>query len=250
MANTIKKGRLIAASLGPGDPGLITRAAWDVLQTAPCWAWPVGRKDGQSYALAIVERAGLEPPPGKIPLFFPMTRDLNELAASWLEAGQKVKKVLDEGVDVAFLVEGDASFFSTFGHLERTVRGLDPDLEIEIIPGVCSPLASAALEGHALCEGDERVAVVAATNKIDEIERMLHDFDAMVLMKVRPVLEPILDLLTKKDLLKKTVFVERAGTPDERIIKDVTELRGQKVHYLSLMIIHCNDGEQALGMNG
>ena len=29
---TTRTGRLIGVSLGPGDPGLITRAAWDALQ--------------------------------------------------------------------------------------------------------------------------------------------------------------------------------------------------------------------------
>ncbi len=51
-------GRLIGASLGPGDPGLITRAAWSALTSSACWAWPINQ-DGGSYALSIVERAGL-----------------------------------------------------------------------------------------------------------------------------------------------------------------------------------------------
>ena len=30
-------GTLITASLGPGDPGLVTRAAWSALERTRCW---------------------------------------------------------------------------------------------------------------------------------------------------------------------------------------------------------------------
>jgi precorrin-2/cobalt-factor-2 C20-methyltransferase len=73
--NNLKQGSLIAASLGPGDPGLITKTAWDVLQQADCWAWPVSRKDEVSYAREIVRRAEITPPAETLALKFPMTRD-------------------------------------------------------------------------------------------------------------------------------------------------------------------------------
>ncbi len=41
--NTPPPGRLIGASLGPGDPGLITRRAWAALQSGARWLYPVMR---------------------------------------------------------------------------------------------------------------------------------------------------------------------------------------------------------------
>ncbi|MBF0183253.1 MAG: precorrin-2 C(20)-methyltransferase [Magnetococcales bacterium] len=243
-------GRLIAASLGPGDPDLITRRAWQVLQTASCWAWPESRQEGGGYALAIAQRAGLPLPPHTLPLSFPMTRDLSVLAAHWQQAAERVLQQLQQGIDVVFLVEGDASFFSTFGHLQRTVQAMDERVPVEIIPGVPSPLAAAALTRESLCDGDQTVALVPATIGMARIDQLLTDFETVVLLKVRPVLEPLLDLLAHRGLLAKTRFIERAGAPEQRIVDQVERLRGSTVHYLSLLIVHCNDGEASLGNRG
>lgn len=47
------------------------------------------------------------------------------------------------GHDVVFLVEGDASTYSTFQHLAKTVTGLDDAVQIETIAGVSSFNAAA-----------------------------------------------------------------------------------------------------------
>ncbi|MBF0161049.1 MAG: precorrin-2 C(20)-methyltransferase [Magnetococcales bacterium] len=240
------QGRLIAASLGPGDPGLITRSAWHALQSASCWAWPESREGG-GYAMAIVQRAGLPLPAHTLPLAFPMTRDPVMLARHWHMAAQQVLAKLNQGMDVLFLVEGDASFFATFGHLQRTVQALDGGVPIEIIPGVSSPLAAAACTRQSLGDGDQGVALVPATVGLERIDRLLTDFETVVLLKIRPMLDAVLELLRERRLLEKARFVERAGSPEERVITDVWSLKGTQVHYLSLLIIHCNDGEAALG---
>ena len=53
---------LYGASLGPGDPGLITRKTWELLQADADWTYPVRKKQGESYALNIALAAGLSPP--------------------------------------------------------------------------------------------------------------------------------------------------------------------------------------------
>ncbi|MFP4130357.1 MAG: precorrin-2 C(20)-methyltransferase, partial [Halorhodospira sp.] len=77
---TAAPGRLIGVSLGPGDPGWITRRAWAVLQGPARWAYPVRAERERSYALEIAERGGLAPPADAAPLTFPMTRDAATLA--------------------------------------------------------------------------------------------------------------------------------------------------------------------------
>ena len=57
--NPCKPGRLIGASLGPGDPALITRRAWAALGSGARWAYPVKKAEESSYALGIVRRGGL-----------------------------------------------------------------------------------------------------------------------------------------------------------------------------------------------
>ena len=41
MTEQKRYGKLIGASLGPGDPELITRRAWSALQSGARWLYPV-----------------------------------------------------------------------------------------------------------------------------------------------------------------------------------------------------------------
>ncbi|CRI67297.1 Cobalt-factor II C20-methyltransferase / precorrin-2 C20-methyltransferase [Thiocapsa sp. KS1] len=237
----LPKGQLIGASLGPGDPGLITRAAWSALVSDACWAWPTDR-NGSSYALAIAERAGLIAPAQGLALHFPMTRDPGELARAWSIAAGQVAERLATGSDVVFLVEGDASTYSTFGHLARAVRARDPRIQVRVIPGVSSFNAAAATAGQALADGEEPLAVFSAPEAMRDLDGLLAHFDALVLLKVRPVLDALIDALAERGLLDAAVFIERVGTPDERLVRDLAALRGEPVHYLSMVLIRRDRG--------
>jgi len=58
-----RMGALHGISLGPGDPGLITRAAWAALERRDAiWVYPVRSGKTPSYALDIVQRAGCRCP--------------------------------------------------------------------------------------------------------------------------------------------------------------------------------------------
>lgn len=243
-------GKLIGVSLGPGDPGLITRRAWEVMQGNVHLAYPVRSRKSESYALGIAQRAGLNIPENSSALHFPMTHDAEKLGIYWLEAANTVRSVLQTGRDVAFLVEGDASTYSTFGHLARTLKALDEAIEIEVIPGVSSFHAAAARLAEPLADVDDMLAIVPAGYGIAMLEHLLDDFDTLILLKVKPILNDIIDLLARKNLLAHSCFIEKSGAPEERIVRDVASLKGEKVNYLSLLIIKNPDrqrGEIARG---
>ncbi|MCK5830769.1 MAG: precorrin-2 C(20)-methyltransferase [Methylococcales bacterium] len=236
--NKAKTGQLWGASLGPGDPGLITRRVWELLQNNDIhWTYPIRRKGAKSHALGIVTRAGLNLPAEQTALIFPMTHDVKILASYWLRAAETVLTKLQAGQDVIFLVEGDASTYSTFNHLARAVKGLDKSINIETLPGVPSYNAAAAKVSMPLADTDETVAIVPAGYGIEMIERMLEDFDTLVLLKVKPLLDDIIDLLQRRELIEHAAFVEKIGAPEERIIKDVLSLKDTKVNYLSLLLV-------------
>ena len=92
-----KYGRLIGASLGPGDPELITRRAWAVLNGDARWLYPVKKAEEKSYALSIVERGGIPVPADAVELVFPMTRDAEILTRAWANAAVQTVKLLAEG---------------------------------------------------------------------------------------------------------------------------------------------------------
>lgn len=233
-----KTGTLYGVSLGPGDPGLMTRRAWDILQWKNIfWAYPVKNSNSDSYALNIALRSGLAMPADNAALIFPMTHDVEKLARYWLNAAQRVHEILRRGQDVAFLVEGDASTYSTFGHLARTLKALDEAVTVETIAGVTSFNSAAAQLQTPLADVDDTVAIIPAGYGLHVIDDLLQRFDTLVLLKVKPLLDEIIDLLGSRGLHEHSHFIEKAGTAEERIVRDIASLKGQKVNYLSLMII-------------
>ena len=246
-------GKLIGVSLGPGDPGLITRAAWAQLQRRDTvWTYPARSGKTPSYAFDIVHRAELPPPDTHTVLLFPMTHDGDKLARAWLKATNAVLPWLLAGRDVLFLVEGDASTYATFGHLARTVRGVDERIEVLTLAGVNSFTAACATRNLAFSEQDDTVAIVPAAYGVSAVDRLLPDFDTLVLMKVKPLLDELIVWLQARDLLDQTVFIERVGAPDERTFAgaDMLQLLGTKVSYLSLLIVknpHRVRGERIKG---
>ena len=246
-------GKLIGVSLGPGDPDLITRAAWAQLQRRDTrWVYPVrsGKSDG--YAHGIVQRAGIEPVSHVEAIVFPMTYDAEKLGRAWLKAADAVLPWLLAGEDVLFLVEGDASTYSTFSHLARTVRSVDERIETPIIAGVNSYTGAASVAGTTLGEQDDTIAVVPAAYGVTMLDRLLPEFDTLVLMKIKPQLDDIIDWLDSRHLLVDAHFVEKAGVEGERVVSGeaLRQLRGEKVSYLSLMIVrshHRVRGERLRG---
>jgi len=230
-------GKLIGASLGPGDPELITRRSWAVLQSNARWIYPVKKAEEASYALSIVERGGIPRPADAVELVFPMTRDPEILTKAWVRAAEQTVALLAEGRDLVFLVEGDASTFATFGHLARVARELAPEIEVETIPGVSSFAAAAATTGMPLAEEDETLAIIPAAYGTGVIDHMLDEFDTLILLKVKPLLDEVLDLLERRDLLATSCFIEKVGSPDERVVRDLASLKGEKVNYLSLLLV-------------
>jgi len=232
-----RSGRLIAASLGPGDEGLITRKAWQTLQSDALWCYPVRRKGGNSHALGIVQRTELMVPDDALELVFPMTHDAEVLSRAWARAAAQIIPVLQAGRDVVFLVEGDASTFSTFTYLARFVRQCDADIEVQVIAGVPSYHAAAATAAIPLAETDDMVAIVPAGYGVAELASLLPHFDTLVLLKVKPLLDEIIRWLSDNDLLAHAVFMEKAGAPEERMVRNVAALAGERVNYLSLMLV-------------
>lgn len=230
-------GKLIGASLGPGDPELITRRAWAVLHSGARWLYPVKKAEESSYALSIVERGGLSTPADAVEIVFPMTRDAGILAKAWARAATQTVELLAEGRDLVFLVEGDASTFATFGHLARVVRAQVPGIAVETIPGVSSFAAAAASTGTVLAEEDETFAIIPAAYGVEVIDHLLDEFDTLALLKVKPLIDEVVDLLERRELLANSVFIEKVGAPDERIVRDISRLKGEKVNYLSLLLV-------------
>ena len=234
-----KMGTLYGVGIGPGDPELLTLKAARVIGAVPVIAVPVARPGGRSYALEIV--AGMLRPEQEIlQLLFPMLKDVDAKASYRRAAAESVLTALRTGREVAFLTEGDPLFHSTFIYLLAELPAGTP---LEVVPGISSVNAAAAQTQLPLVNAGQRLAILPVTFEDEAaLRETLCAFDTIVLMKFHRDLDRLLDLLDELGLTEYAVIVERASHPDARVIRDVRSVRGESVHYLSLMIVRKGGG--------
>lgn len=243
-------GKLYVIGVGPGDPELLTLKAMRILKTISCICVPKGREEGSSIALSIVENAMDLRDKEILEVYFPMkktrktsrregahdkdsaTRDLD---TKWREAAEAILSKLNKG-DTAFITLGDPTIYSTFFYLYDGLLELDPELDIEIVPGVSSITASSARAKISLGLGNEKIAILP-TNYAGDLTQTIEAFDTVVLMKVHKEFENVLNTLKEMSLLKNTFYISRAGMEGERIVADITDVKPEDLNYFSMVIV-------------
>lgn len=229
-------GSLYGISVGTGDPELITVKGLRLLQNSPVVAFPSGLQGQPGMAEKIVSQ-WLKPEQVQLSLNFPYVQDEQILLNAWGLAAQTVWKYLQTGVDVVFACVGDISFYSTFTYLAQTLKKLYPHVTVKLIPGVCSPMAAAAVLGIPLTIKDEKLAVLPAIYSMTELETALDWAEVVVLMKVNSVYAKVWNTLQQRDLLKSSFIVEKATSEQMVLHSDLTDLMNLKLPYFSILIV-------------
>lgn len=228
---------VFAVGVGPGDPELLTRKAERILRSVDVILAPVSNPADASVALATIREFVNEARQEIIVHQFPMTSDKARLVPAWQEAATLIATHAEAGRSVAFITIGDPLFYSTFIYLLRLFHEQWPHIPIEIIPGISSIHAAASEAALPLVEGDEKMVVIPATAGIEKIAAALAHYETVVLLKVKPLYADIIELLRAAGREQRTVFVERVGTPRQKVLTEFSEIAAQIPDYLSLMII-------------
>jgi precorrin-2/cobalt-factor-2 C20-methyltransferase len=228
---------IYAVGVGPGDPELVTRKAERIIRAADVVCAPTGAEDAASYALSIVEEFIDHARQEIVSQVFPMMKKGAELEAAWQEAAAQVLERVDAGKDVVFITIGDPCLYSTFLYLYRIFRERRPDVPVEIVPGISSINAAAAVAGLPLGIANDRIAILPATYEDAELRKTLTEFDTVVLMKVSRVFDRVYGLLTELGLDKNGAFVRRVGSDREEVVFDLASLVGKELDYLSMLIV-------------
>lgn len=219
-----KAGKFYGIGIGPGDPELITIKAVNILSRVDVVVAPAGKKD--SIALKIAK------PYIKTKVVkqeFPMVYDKKALAHKWNYNVKEIKEFLSQGLDVAFITLGDPMIYSTYTYIITRLSGF----EIETIPGITSFCAAASKINTSIVEGDMPF-VVMPVNDTESVEKVLEDFDSVVLMKVSRNYDDIVDKLHEKGF--NAALVRRCGQDGEEIVWDLGKYKGKKIDYLSLIL--------------
>lgn len=229
-------GKLYGVSVGTGDPELITVKGLKCLQKANIVAFPEGINGKSGIAQRIIS-PWLQSHQMLLPLKFPYVQDDQELTEAWNVAAQTVLSYLQQGEDVTFACEGDISFYSTFTYLAETLQKLDPEVVVEMIPGVCSPMAVASELGIPLTARSQRLMILPTLYHLEELETAFQVAEVVVLMKFSSLYSQIWELLQAKNLLDQSYIIERATMPEQMIYKDLNDQPNLKLSYFSVMII-------------
>lgn len=238
-------GTLYGISVGPGDPELLTLKGLRLLQRSPVIAFPAGVGGKVGMAEQIVSD-WLNPTQQRLGLDFPYVHDPQVLTQAWQQAAEQVWQHLQQAQDVAFVCEGDASFYSTFNYLAQTLQQLHPEAPIVTIPGVCSPLAAAAALGMPLTVRDQRLVILPALYTVADLEAALRSADVVVLMKVSSVYTQVWSLLQQQQLLEHSYVVEWVSLPQQVIHRQLQLKPDLKLPYFSLLIVQVNPAAPAL----
>jgi precorrin-2/cobalt-factor-2 C20-methyltransferase len=237
----MRYGTLYGIGIGPGDPELITLKGARILSSCAHVFVPKARISARSVALGIARRH-INPRAQVHEILFPMTQEREELESRWEESAATIAEVLRTGQDACFLTLGDALLYSTYIYLLRALRRQIPGINVVTVPGVTAFSAAAALTEFALGEGKEPLLIVPTADDLEELRRALDAGGTLVLMKIGPRLNQILDLLQEASLLEQGVFVCRAGMEAQRVETDLGSLRGTDADagYLSIILVHAH----------
>ncbi len=242
-------GKLYGVGVGPGNPAQMTLQAREILQKVDVICPATSRPDKRSLALKIAARAAdLNAEIDK--LIFPMTDDETKMRKAWQQAGDRVRKHLNNKRDVAFITLGDPLLYSTYIYLLEELQGQKQKFAIETIPGVSAITGCSSCINLPLARGEEKVAVVPVpgeqekNNLAGEISEILQIFDTLVLLKVSRNFSRIKTILDQLGLKQKAVLISRYGQKQEEVITDIDELESEEIDYLASLVINKNSSLQ------
>jgi precorrin-2/cobalt-factor-2 C20-methyltransferase len=230
-------GKFYGIGLGPGDPDLITRKALRILTEVDWIYLPVGASGEPGQAAAILAALGMDRSRWR-PVTMNMARERDADLQTYAQTADAILQTLISGQSAAWVSEGDPFFYSTFAHVWRVLRRGNPDLTIEIVPGISSIQAAASRLQIPMAILDERVAVIPAAYGLANLSRLIEEFATIFLLKVSSVFDQLLDALDALPGPIEAIYVESLGTAQERIVWNVTTMRGSKPPYFSLVMLH------------
>ena len=225
-------GTLYGLGIGPGDPDLITVKALRILQAAPVIAYPAPER-GESLARSIVAQL-IPPARTEVVIRTPMLAARFPAAEVYDRAAAELGGHLAAGRDVAAICEGDPFFYGSFMYLYARMA---ERFAVEVVPGVSSLTACAAVLGLPLAARNDVLVVLPAPLDADQLKARLASGDAAAIVKLGRHFEKVRRVLADLGLSDRARYVAHATMASQSILP-LSAVDPAAVPYFSMILVH------------
>ena len=231
----MKIGKFYGVGVGPGDPGLLTLRAVEVLCQVQMVFAATGARSHDCISGSVVNTvAGCKAE--RVTLVFSMAREMKDRQQAWFDNAKQVVAGLRQGKDCAFVTIGDPLIYSTYTYLLRQVQELLPAVRVETIPGITSFQAVAARNNLPLVEDRETLGLIPAWTRESTRDPQFENADTLVLLKTYHQRQEILDKLRESGFDGECIYASRVGLDDEMMVSGMDAIAQVPETYLSLII--------------
>lgn len=230
MTELGKLGKLYGLGIGPGDPELLTLKAHRILTTVPVIAYPT-LENGKVFARGIVAEF-IRPDQIEIPMPLPFSVKRSS-QPHYDMAAANIAEHLSAGRDVAVLCLSDPMLYGTFMYIFNRLSG---GFSVEVVPGISSVMASAAMLGVPITYRNDVFAIMPATLEAEILRDRLSVVDAAAIIKLGRHFAKVRQILDELGLLDRALYIERATLPNQKIIP-IREVDPAAATYWALILI-------------
>lgn len=223
--------QLYGVGVGPGDPELITLKAWKIIQQVEVVAYQAAA-ERQSVARQIVATY-LSGDQEELCFRFPRALDPVAAKSDYDRATAPIVACLDQGKQVAVLCEGDPLFYGSFMYL---FTRLSDRYVTEVVPGVCSPMAAAAVLGLPLSYRNDVFSVLSATLAPEQLEAQLLNANAAAIIKLSRHFDKVRQILIKLGLAERARYIECATMASQQTMP-LLAVDAARVPYFAMVLI-------------
>jgi uroporphyrin-III C-methyltransferase len=211
MTKGSKKGKVYLVGAGPGDPGLLTLKAYQILQKCDVVIYDaLLNSDIVEYAPSTAEKVFIGP-------------SRHESRISQADVEKLMIQKAHEGLSVVRLKGGDPFVFGRGGEEAEVLT--EAGINWEVVPGISSGMAGPAYAGIPLTHRDCASSVTFITGHDSakktpiEWDKIRQTFNTLVIYMGTSNLEKIISQLLKSNYLPKTpiAIIESGTTPKQRV---------------------------------
>lgn len=231
-------GKFYGVGIGSGNPEFLTIKAYNTIKEADTVFTVISKNSGDSVSQNVVEYVQ---PKGKVELLtFSMAKNREEREQQVLDNANKILAELEQGKNVAFATLGDAMTYSTFGYIYAIIKEKQPQLEIEIIPGVNSFTTLAAISKTILAENRESLHVIPSFKEEDVEHAVFPENSTTILLKTYRSRKALVSRLKKEKEQYpniQIIYGEHLGLEGQKLAYSLEEIESIPETYLSMIMV-------------